>query len=57
MNLQNFRFETDADGIALATWDMPDRSMNVITTEVMDDLSQIIDTVAGDEGTTPSRAA
>jgi 3-hydroxyacyl-CoA dehydrogenase / enoyl-CoA hydratase / 3-hydroxybutyryl-CoA epimerase len=48
MNLQNFRFETDADGIALATWDMPGRSMNVITTEVMDELSQIIDTVTGD---------
>ena len=31
MNLTNFRFETDADGIALATWDMPGRSMNVIT--------------------------
>ena len=30
MNLTNFRFETDADGIALVTWDMPDRSMNVI---------------------------
>ena len=27
----NFRFEIDADGIALATWDMPGRSMNVIT--------------------------
>ena len=23
MNLTNFRFETDADGIALVTWDMP----------------------------------
>ncbi len=31
MNLTNFRFETDVDGIAVATWDMPERSMNVIT--------------------------
>ena len=31
MNLQNFRFETDPDGIAPLTWDMPKRSMNVIT--------------------------
>ena len=23
MNLVNFRFETDADGVALVTWDMP----------------------------------
>ena len=29
MKLTNFRFETDADGIALVTWDMPGRSMNV----------------------------
>ncbi len=39
MNLQNFRFELDADGIALATWDMPGRSMNVITPEVMQEIT------------------
>jgi 3-hydroxyacyl-CoA dehydrogenase/enoyl-CoA hydratase/3-hydroxybutyryl-CoA epimerase len=44
-----FRFETDADGVALATWDMPGRSMNVITPDVMDDLSRIVDAVAGDD--------
>ena len=49
MNLTHFRFETDADGIATATWDMPGRSMNVITPEVMAELDQIIDAVAGDE--------
>lgn len=49
MNLTNFRFETDADGIVTATWDMPGRSMNVITPEVMAELDQIIDAVAGDE--------
>ncbi|HEV7438400.1 MAG TPA: 3-hydroxyacyl-CoA dehydrogenase NAD-binding domain-containing protein [Methylobacterium sp.] len=46
--LQNFRFETDHDGIALATWDMPGRSMNVITPEVMDELNRIVDAVVGD---------
>ena len=49
MNLTNFRFETDADGIATLTWDMPGRSMNVITPEVMAELDQVIDTVASDE--------
>jgi 3-hydroxyacyl-CoA dehydrogenase/enoyl-CoA hydratase/3-hydroxybutyryl-CoA epimerase len=44
----NFRFEVDGDGIAVATWDMPGRSMNVITPEVMEDLSRIVETVAGD---------
>ncbi|HEX2555174.1 MAG TPA: 3-hydroxyacyl-CoA dehydrogenase NAD-binding domain-containing protein [Microvirga sp.] len=49
MDLTNFRFEIDGDGIALATWDMPGRSMNVITPEVMDELSRIVETVAADE--------
>ena len=48
MTLQNFRFETDADGIALVTWDMPGRSMNVINAEVIAELGQIVDKVAGD---------
>lgn len=43
---KNFTVETDADGIALVTWDMPDRSMNVFTEEVMDELDKIIDHVA-----------
>jgi 3-hydroxyacyl-CoA dehydrogenase/enoyl-CoA hydratase/3-hydroxybutyryl-CoA epimerase len=42
MNLTNFRFETDDRGIALATWDMPGRSMNVITTEVGEELLRIV---------------
>ncbi|MFN3672271.1 MAG: 3-hydroxyacyl-CoA dehydrogenase NAD-binding domain-containing protein [Bosea sp. (in: a-proteobacteria)] len=49
MNLTNFRFETDADGIATASWDMPGRSMNVITPEVMAELDAIVDAVAAAE--------
>ncbi|MGW9329494.1 3-hydroxyacyl-CoA dehydrogenase NAD-binding domain-containing protein [Bosea sp. NPDC055594] len=49
MNLVNFRFETDADGIATLTWDMPERSMNVITPQVMEELNQVVDRVASDE--------
>jgi 3-hydroxyacyl-CoA dehydrogenase/enoyl-CoA hydratase/3-hydroxybutyryl-CoA epimerase len=49
MNLQNFRFEVDGDGIALLTWDMPGRSMNVITAQVMDELESVIDKAASDE--------
>ncbi|WP_457797782.1 3-hydroxyacyl-CoA dehydrogenase NAD-binding domain-containing protein [Methylocystis sp. S23] len=48
MNLVNFRLETGADGVALATWDMPERSMNVITPDVMSELEQIVDTVVAD---------
>jgi 3-hydroxyacyl-CoA dehydrogenase/enoyl-CoA hydratase/3-hydroxybutyryl-CoA epimerase len=49
MNLANFRFETDSDGIATLTWDMPGRSMNVITPEVMAELDRIVDKVASDD--------
>ncbi|MBX3570705.1 MAG: enoyl-CoA hydratase/isomerase family protein, partial [Rhizobiaceae bacterium] len=44
----NFTLSTDADGIALVTWDMPDRSMNVFTVEAMDELEKIVDAVAAD---------
>ena len=49
MNLTTFRFEVDPDGVALATWDMAGRSMNVITPEVMADLASIAERVASDE--------
>ncbi|MEL6750965.1 MAG: 3-hydroxyacyl-CoA dehydrogenase, partial [Pseudomonadota bacterium] len=42
----NFTVETDADGIALVTWDMPDRSMNVIDVNVGVELASIIEHVA-----------
>jgi 3-hydroxyacyl-CoA dehydrogenase / enoyl-CoA hydratase / 3-hydroxybutyryl-CoA epimerase len=45
MNLTHFRFETDSDGIATLTWDMPGRSMNVITQEVMAELGAVVDHV------------
>jgi 3-hydroxyacyl-CoA dehydrogenase / enoyl-CoA hydratase / 3-hydroxybutyryl-CoA epimerase len=48
MAYKNFTVETDADGIALVTWNMPDRSMNVFTEEVMDELEKIIDSVVAD---------
>ena len=45
MKLTNFRFDTDADGIVTLTWDMPGRSMNVITEEWMQELDKVIDHV------------
>ncbi|MGD0719528.1 MAG: FAD-dependent oxidoreductase [Roseiarcus sp.] len=44
----NFRFETDADGIALVTWDMPGRSMNVLNAEVVEELAAIVERVASE---------
>ncbi|HEV7252871.1 MAG TPA: 3-hydroxyacyl-CoA dehydrogenase NAD-binding domain-containing protein [Mesorhizobium sp.] len=48
MTYNNFSVETDADGITLVTWDMPDRSMNVFTEEVMEELGRIVDGVVAD---------
>ncbi len=45
---KNFTVETDADGIALVTWDMPDKSMNVFTMEVMDEIEAIVDATVAD---------
>lgn len=48
MSYTNFTLDIDADGIALVTWNSPDRSMNVFTEEVMRELNAIVDHVAGD---------
>ncbi len=49
MSYTNFKIETDSDGIAVVTWDMPDKSMNVIDLSVMDEWEKIIDAMAADE--------
>ncbi len=48
MAYENFKVETGSDGIALVTWDMPGRSMNVFTAKVMDELGAIVEAVAAD---------
>ena len=48
MAYANFKVETDADGIALITWDMPERSMNVINLTVIEELAAIVEKVAAD---------
>ncbi len=50
MTYINFKFDVDSDGIALITWDMPGKSMNVFTEEVMNELDAIIDRVTADSG-------
>ncbi len=46
--MTSFKLDTDADGIALVTWDTPGRSMNVIDLKVIEELSAIVETVAND---------
>ncbi|MEP1206502.1 MAG: 3-hydroxyacyl-CoA dehydrogenase NAD-binding domain-containing protein [Rhizobiaceae bacterium] len=47
--MKNFTLETDSDGIALITWDMPGKSMNVIDGLVMDELEALIEQIENDE--------
>ena len=49
MNSENFKTEIDGDGIALVTWDMPNRSMNVFTQDVMGEFDAMIDAMVADE--------
>ncbi len=46
---ENFSFDVDSDGIALVTWDMPGRSMNVLSQISMADLTSIIEKIASDD--------
>ncbi len=47
--MENFSFDVDSDGIALITWDMPDRTMNVLSASSMAEIREWIGTVIGDE--------
>ncbi|HVY59471.1 MAG TPA: FAD-dependent oxidoreductase [Xanthobacteraceae bacterium] len=47
MSTSNFGYEVD-DGIAILTWDMPQRSMNVIDVAVIEELSALVERVAAD---------
>ena len=44
----NFKLDVDADGIALVTWDMPGKTMNVIDVAVIQELGGIVEKIASD---------
>jgi 3-hydroxyacyl-CoA dehydrogenase / enoyl-CoA hydratase / 3-hydroxybutyryl-CoA epimerase len=46
--MPNFKLDVDADGIALVTWDMTDRSMNVINSDVIEELGKLLDKITAD---------
>jgi 3-hydroxyacyl-CoA dehydrogenase/enoyl-CoA hydratase/3-hydroxybutyryl-CoA epimerase len=48
MTHTNFDLAIDGDGIALLTWNMPDRSMNVITLQGIEELSAIVEQLVAD---------
>ncbi|WP_407178177.1 3-hydroxyacyl-CoA dehydrogenase NAD-binding domain-containing protein [Bradyrhizobium sp. STM 3562] len=48
MAFKNFKVELDADGIALVTWDIPGRSMNVLDETTVTELEQIVKETTAD---------
>jgi 3-hydroxyacyl-CoA dehydrogenase/enoyl-CoA hydratase/3-hydroxybutyryl-CoA epimerase len=48
MAYKNFKVETDADGIALVTWDTPSRSMNVLDETSVSELEAIVKQTSAD---------
>src|SRR4051794_8585204 len=48
MATENFKLDVDGDGIALVTWDMPGKSMNVIDMDVIAELDTVVARIAGD---------
>jgi 3-hydroxyacyl-CoA dehydrogenase/enoyl-CoA hydratase/3-hydroxybutyryl-CoA epimerase len=48
--MTDFTMKTDADGVAIVTWDVPGKSMNVMSIEGLSELDAIIDTVLSDDG-------
>src|SRR6202042_417364 len=48
MAFKNFKLETDADGIALVTWDIPGRSMNVLDETTITELEAIVKQTSAD---------
>ncbi|MGA0546650.1 3-hydroxyacyl-CoA dehydrogenase NAD-binding domain-containing protein [Brevundimonas sp. VNH65] len=47
--MENFKIDIDADGIALVTFDVPGRSMNTLTSSVMAEMPQLVETIKSDD--------
>ena len=47
--MENFKIDVDADGIAVITFDVPNRSMNTLTSKVMAEIPQWVEQVKSDD--------
>ncbi len=47
--MTDFHYSVDADGVAIITWDIPNKSMNVLSMEGISELDACIDKALGDE--------
>ena len=51
--MENFTIDVDADGIALVTFDVPDRSMNTLTAKVIAEFSEVTARIKTDPAIKP----
>ena len=47
--MENFKIDVDADGIALITFDVPGRSMNTLTSQVMAEIPEWVERIKTDD--------
>ncbi len=47
--MTDFTYAVDADGVAIITWDVPGKSMNVMSVEGFAELDGMIDTALADD--------
>ncbi|MGA0532930.1 3-hydroxyacyl-CoA dehydrogenase NAD-binding domain-containing protein [Hansschlegelia sp. KR7-227] len=50
MTETNFKTDLDADGVLSVVWDMPGRSMNVLSADAILELAELVERVVADEG-------
>jgi 3-hydroxyacyl-CoA dehydrogenase/enoyl-CoA hydratase/3-hydroxybutyryl-CoA epimerase len=50
MNLVNFQWDQDSNGIVTLTWDMPGRTLNVLSMAAIAELSEVADKITADSG-------
>ena len=50
MSYDNFTLDVDAEGIAVLTWSMPGKSLNVIDLKVIEELDAILERIENDGG-------
>ena len=46
--MKNFSIDKDADGILVVTFDMPDRSMNVLNVSSMSEIAELTEMIKSD---------
>ena len=47
--MTDFAYELDADGVATITWDVPQKTMNIMSFEGLDQLDTLVDKALGDD--------